>query len=851
MGILRCGSWRALAAFALVLHRVDLAAAAPVLSTELALEPRSINSFAQRDQRWQAMASNGSEYLVAWTHDRWQQEIQSDIIATRVDSAGNVLDPEMIRICTQGDSQSFPAITSNGRDYLVVWMDSREGSSIYGARVTAAGVVQDPNGFAIATTSGSHRTPQAACSGREYLVIWTEHTSSRLLGARVSFAGELLDQTAIAISAPFSKGRSSAPKIGSNGQNYLVSWQDIVEVNGVTTAEPLAVRVSLDGTVLDQAAIPLRLNAAASEGVIGIVAAEQEYFVALTRTESGIPKAAQGLRLNTSGERIGQAMPAVTIGTGTTTDFQLTKLVDGMLLTWAKSAGATQNLWGMKLHPDGSMREAAQNLTPETKVINSRVAASSSRFLATWVAGSLGSLFDSVGLDVFGGTAPASAPLAPLTAQPFSLAAAAQYDSSAAWSGSKYLAVWHELSPGDRTFHQIRAMHLTASGVPLGAAMTLPSSTNNQQGARVAASGGTFLAVWREDVPMGGYNRYALYAARIGAPGVASQPERIPIFLPAENAFPRALQYDLSGGTNGFLVSWLDGDRAGVHARLLPSIAAGATAPISIAADGETYDDLATAFNGDGYLVVWSEGLSIDRRWQSVLLNAQGEVTSDPNWFGSPSATASDPDLVWNGAEYLLVWSERAITKTDILGLRLGPDGQAIDGTILRLAATADEEFVPKLAWNGEHYLLKWDMRAGPRLQRFTALGETLDAQPFAFVSSSLHTMTLPGISTTALAAGPEGVLLLCPAIGDEFSARLYARMLLDHLPVTFSRPLFSEGQFGFQVDAEPGGTLLLESSEDLGSWSLLQTIENFNGPLLHTGPAAAKPRQYFRARKR
>jgi hypothetical protein len=59
-----------------------------------------------------------------------------------------------------------PAVAFDGTNYLVVWQDGRGTYyDIYGARVSRAGVVLDPGGFAISTATREQRMPAVAFDG--------------------------------------------------------------------------------------------------------------------------------------------------------------------------------------------------------------------------------------------------------------------------------------------------------------------------------------------------------------------------------------------------------------------------------------------------------------------------------------------------------------------------------------------------------------------------------------------------------------------------------------------------------------------------------------------------------------
>lgn len=114
-------------------------------------------STALTTQSMPAVTSGGTGYLVAWTDYRNNATASADIYGTRVSDAGLVQDPSGSALSTAPNRQITPSVASNGDDYLVAWSDYRNNATtkydIYGTRVTAAGAVQDVNGLALSTAS--------------------------------------------------------------------------------------------------------------------------------------------------------------------------------------------------------------------------------------------------------------------------------------------------------------------------------------------------------------------------------------------------------------------------------------------------------------------------------------------------------------------------------------------------------------------------------------------------------------------------------------------------------------------------------------------------------------------------
>jgi hypothetical protein len=145
-----------------------------------------------------SVAFDGINYLVAWTED--VGGTGNDIYASRVDLNGTVLD--LIPVCSENNTQSFPSLSFDGTDYVAVWQDNRSGNyEIYGARITPAGVVIDTHGVLI---SGSGLYPGIAYNETDFIVIWQTGdygTGADIRGAKVSSALVILDTFSISESS--------------------------------------------------------------------------------------------------------------------------------------------------------------------------------------------------------------------------------------------------------------------------------------------------------------------------------------------------------------------------------------------------------------------------------------------------------------------------------------------------------------------------------------------------------------------------------------------------------------------------------------------------------------------------
>ncbi len=147
-----------------------------------------------------------------------------------------------------GGMAAGSSVAWNGREFLVVWTDSRGGEAtpdIYGGRVRLDGTRPEPTGFPISTAPGAQRNPDVAWTGRRFLTVWEDNRAGefRIFGARVRTDTRVDDPAGIPISAT----EAYEPAVAHQKSVSLVVWGA-----GASGASFVAgARVDEDGVVLD------------------------------------------------------------------------------------------------------------------------------------------------------------------------------------------------------------------------------------------------------------------------------------------------------------------------------------------------------------------------------------------------------------------------------------------------------------------------------------------------------------------------------------------------------------------------------------------------------------------------
>ncbi len=441
----------------------------------------NLNAAAQSNP---AVESDGNAFLVVWQDAR---NATNDIYGAHVTAAGTT-DANDLAISTALGTQSVPALAWDGTSYLVAWQDARNATAdVYGARLSAAGQVQDLGGLPISSSAGSQTAPAVASDGAGFFAVWQDarNLTADVFGARVAQNGALLDPAGLGLAR--GGNAETVPAVGFDGTNYLVAWADN---RNAASLDIYAVRLAADGTVLDPAGITVAT--APGEQTLPAISADKSNWLVVwqdgrngTLDVYGARLSPQGVVLDPSGIGIGvaalaQAAPAVAFG-GT-----------NHMVVWQDTRGGTQDIYaarvdatGLVLDPSGVAVSAA--LTDQTAPA---IAFNGTSHLVVWQDLRGGTL------DIYGSRLTTAGVVTDATGFVISDAALAQAAPSVASDGAAWLVAWQD---GRAANQDVYAARVAAAGTVTDAAgVALTSNVADQVAPSVVFDGYDYVVAWQD-----------------------------------------------------------------------------------------------------------------------------------------------------------------------------------------------------------------------------------------------------------------------------------------------------------------------------------------------------------------
>jgi hypothetical protein len=758
-----------------------------------------------------AVAANGGGFLVVWVDGRNVETNGLDIYGARINSGGQVLDAGGFAISLGPNDQLAPAATANGADSFVVWQDGRNttnGSDIYGARVTSAGVVSDVSGIPICTAAGPQASPAVAFNGVDFLAVWTDERDGSdfdIYGARVSTAGSVLDPSGIAISTVV--GGEFYPKVAASGSNFLAVWEDDRNA-GSGFVDIYGDRVSGAGTVMDGGGF-LVSTGSSDRHTPAVAASPTNYLV--------------------------------------------------VWLDQRNLATTGQDIYGARVTTNGGVTDAAGFAinTATNDQTTPVVAFNGTQYLVAWTDARNMATTD---LDIYGALVSPSATVSPTSGFVVSTGAADEEAPATASNGSNYLVVWQDYRNSAADGADLYGVRVSTAGEVLDpSAIAISTAAGDQVSPNVATDGTNYLVVW-QDYRNAETTGVDIYGARVTGTGTVEDPSGIPISTASSDQLAPAA----AAGTGGYLVVWQDGRNLATNgddiygSRVSSAGTVLDASGIAICTANAAQYSAAVAFNSTNYLVVWSDERNLGATGVDVYgtrVTPSGTVLDSPN-LPIIQAAGDDvfPAVASAAGGFLVVWEDgrnSATTGDEIYGARVTGAGVVSDPGGLAIAVAPGFEATPAVAASGTNYFVVWEDDRNEATNgadiygsRVTTGGVVLDPAGVA-INTGLFDQQVP-----KLASGSPGVfLVVCQSLETGADRIVGNFAYLANFPI-ITQITVTNGSATLTWLSIPGRTYQAQFSSNLASpgWSNLVPEIVASGAVTSqtdTNSSAAKTRFY------
>lgn len=644
------------------------------------------------DKSYAKAAWNGSAWLVTWEN---QQPLGTSsfmrlILGARIAADGTVLDAQPIVIKDDEDSVlATTAVASDGTDWVVVAQGTPSSpSAVVAVRVLADGTVANPGGAVVHDPSVSINRPDLEHADGRYLLVYAAGT---VRGVRFSDALAPIGGTLFVGTGSSAKGR-----VATDGQDFLVTWENADFGRNIRARRVLGASGAMSSVLQVTTLSNFEYNWEPDASWNGAF-----WHVAFKDSEADVYRLARIAPDLTLLDPGGAELP---FGKAPAEGRAIVSPVTGGVTVVFERQDLTQN-WPGGIH--AALVDDAMNAAPDVVLSLSAsrqgrpaIAAGESQYLVAFPTEEDDTIVIEVQrLDAFG---------APLDAEPIELASANRLGHpGVAWNGEHYLVVWEDRNVVSfQTDDEVYGMRVGADGSVLDAVPLLLMDGGTPD---VAAQGDVFLVV-SSDPPSGDPSLRYPYARRIGSDGAPLGPAVQLGGLFAR--YPRAAPL----GT-GWIVTWQrnfteDNPNSVAHAAL---VAADGSSPGDFVVDGEA------GFGGAARPSVASSGDEALLVWQDDFQGLAGRrILADGTLLGAFAiaplpALPSLPDVAWNGDEYLVTWQDYRAQiglwdyRTDVYAARVSEDGVVLDGGGgFAIAASGETELFPAVAGAVGASVLAW-----------------------------------------------------------------------------------------------------------------------------------------------
>lgn len=591
-----------------------------------------------------SISFNGTNYFIVW-HDSRNSPTGVDIYGTRVDTLGNVLEPDGILIYDGTGNQITPSIAYGDMNYLVVWNDQNDikgvrmtsqgvvldtiqiasapeterlpcvcfnqgiyfvvwqrGDDIYGARVRADGTILDPGGFPISTATNSQVSPDVFSDAENFFVCWSDTRSQisypDIYGARVDTLGNVLDTDGILI---FNRNynKSGNVSISCYDTTYFVAWNFLDMYNLLNAMDIFATRVTTSGNVLDPQGIDLSYKCN-TQSQPSIACAGNSYLTIWEDFRKNTQWDIYAMRVSSQGNLVDTtSFPVCNCNS-----YQLNPAIcfngTNYFATWMDYRNSfTYHIFGARISQDGTV------IDPNGFFIDSdnkdlwypSSAFGNENYLVVYdnsedIWPSLPAEISGALVDTIGGV---------ITTFQISSAPYNEFSADVAFDNSNFFVVWQQ---SDGSQFDIYGARVSEQGVLLDPGGILISSRPGHEGfPMVSFDGQNYLVVWTGEDGQS----WNIYGARVRPDGAVLDPDG---FVISDESFDEYLpDIGFLSSFGYYLVCWEDwrnGDADIYAAKINVDGVVEATFLFSQQLRDQLYPTLSNSVQNNKTLIVWS-----------------------------------------------------------------------------------------------------------------------------------------------------------------------------------------------------------------------------------------------------
>jgi hypothetical protein len=731
-----------------VIHNRPPSSADIIISGKL-LTPHRIRSF---QSSWKFLDSSERPvcgYGEVTTIDRLgrtyrcKPAIESGAVTIRIPSAylkdaefPIVVDPVVgpeVPVCPSYEAaparQTSVQIAASPYGYLAVWQDARGGNSdIFAARISTAGQVIDQAAIAVSTATGDQTSPAVAWNGHDYLVVWADRRTSdpHIYAARVQPSGEVLDKQGILLSA--TTGVQDCPRVASDGSGWYVVWQDTR--SGST--DVYGCKVSPEGVAAKTNGISTRSD---NEDTPDVAWNGSYYFVVWAdyRNIAGSNIDIYGCRVTRTGIKTGSdtIISCTTAGTAGYAEAQkwprICAFGTSWMVVWSdyRRNGASSDVFGTRVSSTGTVTDKGGISICESAGDQELpcIAYNGTQFLCTWRNNNnYDYMLRGARINVAGGV---------LDPQGFAISGSmvASTGSAAVGAAHSFLVGWSTFDP--TTGDAVCSFVLDNAAVTSPAGNTISLGLTDQKDYSVAWNGSEYAVVWSQLVN----GSYDILGARVSATGQLLTP--VPVNLTAAIA---GHQYQPGIAWNGscYLLVWSGNETyptSGLDIRglrLNANLASLDSSPLLICTSTLDQTSPCVTASGTKFLVAWEDYRNaISPYYYSdiygALVTSQGTISVISPPISTATGHQKKPAAASDGSAGYVVWEDFRSGSPRIYGARVSSSGQTLDTSGVAMPATYYYQYTPKVCWGQSNYLVAWSDSYSITGCRISQAGAVLD----------------------------------------------------------------------------------------------------------------------------